>query len=127
MDSQEYVLLYRYLHKNEILEGRDSVQYENYALKFKLENSMILIKDSDRKVVQAYEVEWICSMFHDDPTSAHNDFNTTYGKISQRYFWSTMYRDVKNFVQSCDAYQRQGKPRKQTIVYPITSSTLFDR
>src|SRR5688572_17352780 len=66
-------------------------------------------------------------MFHDDPTSAHNDFNITYGKIFQRYFWSTMYRDVKNFVQSCDACQRQRKLRKQTIVHSIIPSTLFDR
>ena len=38
-----------------------------------------------------------------------------------------MYRDVKSFVSSCDTCQRQGKPRKQTSVHPITPSTLFDR
>ena len=127
MDSLEYALLYSYLHDDELPEGRDPEQYKDYASKFKLENSMILTKDSERKVVQTHEIEWICSMFHDDPTSAHCDFNTTYGKISQRYFWSTMYRDVKNFVQSCDTCQRQGKPRKQTKIHPITPSSLFDR
>jgi len=127
MDSQEYAKLYRYLHEKQIPEDRNQVQYEDYASKFKLENSMIFLKDSEKKVVQSHEVEWICSMFHDDPTSAHADFNTTYGKISQRYFWSTMYKDVKDFVQSCDACQRQGKPRKQTVIHPITPSTLFDR
>lgn len=127
MDSLEYALLYSYLHDDELPEGRDPEQYKDYASKFKLENSMILTNDSERKVVQTHEIEWICSMFHDDPTSAHCDFNTTYGKISQRYFWSTMYRDVKNFVQSCDTCQRQGKPRKQTKIHPITPSSLFDR
>ena len=127
MDSLEYALLYSYLHDDELPEGRDPEQYKDYASKFKLENSMILTNDSERKVVQTHEIEWICSMFHDDPTSAHCDFNTTYGKINQRYFWSTMYRDVKNFVQSCDTCQRQGKPRKQTKIHPITPSSLFDR
>ena len=127
MDAQEYAKLYWYLYEKELLDKVVPEDYKNYASKFILKNSMIFTKDSQRKVVQKHEVEWICSMFHDDPTSAHCDFNTTYGKISQRYFWSTMYRDVKSFVSSCDTCQCQGKPCKQTSIHPITPSTLFDK
>ena len=57
MDSQEYAKLYRYLHEKQFPEDRNQVQYEDYASKFKLENSMIFLKDSEKKVVQSHEVE----------------------------------------------------------------------
>ena len=56
MDSKEYILLYRFLHEKEIPENRNPQQYEDYASKFKLENSMILTEELERKVIQTHEV-----------------------------------------------------------------------
>ena len=59
---------------------------------------MILTKKLEQKVVQAHKIQWIYSMFHNNLTSVHYDFQTTYRKIKSRYFWLTIYKDIKEFV-----------------------------
>src|ERR1044071_2206808 len=116
MDSQDYSDLYRFLHDGDLPEGYDFEDYHQYADQYKLENAMIFTKESNRKLVQRHEIEWICSMFHDDLTAAHMDFQTTYTKIAQHYIWENMRHNIQAYVQSCDSCQRQGKSRKQKII-----------
>ena len=39
--------------------------------------------------------------FHDDVFAGHLGFDKTYAKIQQRFFWPTMYGDVKHYCATC--------------------------
>ncbi len=62
MDNQDYQKLLQYL-KNPIPQGED---YEKWTTQFREYNDHIY--RGDRRVVLAYEIKWIMSMFHDDST-----------------------------------------------------------
>ena len=47
-------------------------------------------------------------------TAAHLGFDKTYAKISERYFWQTMRKDIQNFVRSCPQCQTRKNPVKIT-------------
>ena len=66
-------------------------------------------------------------MYHDDPTGAHFAFQTIYDKIKKRYFWNTLYKDVKEYCQTCDSCQRRGGPKRNNNLSPIQPSDIFAR
>jgi len=79
MDNQDYQKLLQYL-KNLTLQGED---YEKWATQFREYNNYIYREE--RRVVPAYEIKWIMSMFHDDPTQAYQNTDVIYYHISRRY------------------------------------------
>jgi len=51
---------------------------------------------------------------HDQTLAAHLGFTKTYNKVKQRYFWSSMARDIRNYIASCElCTQRKSKRRKE--------------
>ena len=65
--------------------------------------------------------------FHNDLTVGHLDYKKVLQKLSERYYWSGMSKDVDQYIQAY--YQCQMKKLMQRIneLYPILSSRLFDR
>ena len=41
------------------------------------------------------------------------------------YYWPTLFRDTKKYVQSCDSYQRKGKPT-QADEMPLQAQLVVD-
>ncbi len=62
MKNQDYQKLLQYL-KNPTSQGK---AYEKWATQFRKYNDYIYRED--RRVVPAYEMKWIMSIFHDDLT-----------------------------------------------------------
>ena len=48
---------------------------------------------------------------HDFPTVGHFGFNKTLELISRDFWWPQMWKDVKEFVLSCDICARSKTPR----------------
>jgi len=44
--------------------------------------------------------------FHDHHFSGHLGIDKTYKKIMERYFWPTVYKDVRKYVSSCLSCQK---------------------
>ena len=44
--------------------------------------------------------------------ASHRGRDTTYQKISERFFWHNMFDDVSNFVNRCELCHKQGKMEK---------------
>ncbi len=65
MDNQDYQKLLQYL-KDLTPQGGG---YEKWATQFKEHNNHIYWEG--RRVVPAYEIKWIMSIFHDNPTQVH--------------------------------------------------------
>uniref|UniRef100_A0A2S2PXT1 Integrase zinc-binding domain-containing protein n=1 Tax=Sipha flava TaxID=143950 RepID=A0A2S2PXT1_9HEMI len=51
---------------------------------------------------------------HDRSISGHLGVDKTYNKIIERYFWPTIYKDIRKYVTSCISYQKR-KSDKTTM------------
>jgi RNase H-like domain found in reverse transcriptase/Reverse transcriptase (RNA-dependent DNA polymerase)/Integrase zinc binding domain len=61
----------------------------------------------------------VMSEFHDSPLAGHIGINKTYDKLRARYWWPTMFKDISNYINSCDLCQRRKSPLK--VRWPIRS------
>ncbi len=106
MKNQDYQKLLQYL-KNPTPKGED---YEKWATQFRECNDHIY--RGDRRVVPTYETKWIMSMFHDDPTQAHQNADAMYHQISKRYLWQNMRKDIQEYAKTCFQCQQRGSMRQ---------------
>ena len=63
---------------------------------------------------------------HSHPTAEHLETDAMYYKISERYYWDQMYRDVQNYVCSCKVYQKRGKSKRKEPFHPIQVGRAFE-
>ncbi len=68
MDNKQYSDLLEYLLSRQLSKEADET-YEKWASQFREQNNHIYVEE--RWLVPRYELSWILSMFHDNPTSAH--------------------------------------------------------
>jgi hypothetical protein len=48
---------------------------------------------------------------HDEPCGGHfSDKRTTYKILQLGYYWPSIFKDTKQYVRSCDNFQRMGRP-----------------
>ena len=64
-------------------------------------------------------------MMYNLPTAGHFATDIMFDKIRFRYFWPQMYENIWEYVRSCDACQRRGKPHGKTELNPIEVHTPF--
>jgi len=69
--------------------------------------------------------------FHDHPFAGHLGIDKTYKKIMERYFWPTIYKDVRKYVSSCLNCQKRKADKTPTYGHmqtsPKISGRLFER
>jgi hypothetical protein len=46
-------------------------------------------------------------------------------KIRKRYYWPQYYKDIRNYVKSCDACQKRGRTKPNNQLYPIPVHSPF--
>ena len=82
MDNEQYSELLDYLLKGQLSQGADE-PYEKWASQFREQNNHIYVEE--RQLVPRYELSWILSMFHDNPTSAYQGTEAMRQQINKRY------------------------------------------
>lgn len=66
-----------------------------------------------RICVREDEIFDILKACHDGPCGRHFTYRRTGHKVMQiGYYWPTIFKDVKNFVEACDSCQRAKCPRQ---------------
>lgn len=55
------------------------------------------------------------SLNHSEPTSGHLGIFKTYKRLSLKYFWPRMHRDVSNFISNCDVCNSYKYPNHTTL------------
>ena len=45
-------------------------------------------------------------MMHNAPTAGYLGIDAIYYKIADLYYWDQIYKDIKNYVQACEVYQK---------------------
>src|SRR5947209_19225852 len=57
-------------------------------------------KTFPKRVVKTTEIETILFNLHADVTAGHFAFDGTYQRIATRYYWPTMRKDIKDYVNA---------------------------
>ena len=65
--------------------------------------------------------------FHNDPTAGHLGYKKVLQRLSERYDWPGMARDVKQYIAVCYQCQMKKPIQKINELHPISLSRLFDR
>src|SRR5260364_218377 len=134
MNLDRYIQLYNYLESDKILEEFTDYQKKqliNQARYFEIRHNLLYKrnrKDAEHpfRVIKWTEVEPILYMMHKHPTAGHLGTDAMYHKIAERYYWDQMYRDIKEYVKTCEQCQRQGKSRRKEPLHPIKIGQVFE-
>src|SRR5688572_11700248 len=132
MDQKKYEELLNYLEDN-ISDKWDftkldelSKESENFEVKY----GMLYQKKTNEKslrVLKRDEIDSVLFMIHNHPTGGHFGKNATYNKISTRFWWKGMYKDIENYIKTCDACQRRGNKGGKGYLNPIKVGKPFER
>ena len=78
---------------------------------FQLIDGVLYVTQEDDKklVLPAGLKEEALRLNHDIPSSAHQGIDRTKSRVKERFYWHTLSVDVKNFVRSCEACNRNKK------------------
>ena len=106
MNLDQYSQLYYYLETDitpENFTERQRQQLINQARQFETKNNLLYKKNrkdpnKPLRVIKWTEVEPVLYMMHKHPTAGHLGTDAMYHKISKRYYWDQMYRDIKEYV-----------------------------
>lgn len=65
-----------------------------------------------RLVVPAAERAALLQLFHDSPFSGHGGVKRTFARLSTKFYWPSMHRDVTHYVSQCTTCQRLKAERR---------------
>lgn len=134
MDIQQYNKIFQFLSNQQIPSELNSTklvkQFKNLCASFDTKNNYLYKKDRRKegnllRVIRPYEMEPVLYMMHNDPSAGHFSTEIMFDKIRSRYYWPQMYENIRQYVQSCDACQRRGKPKNQQLLHPIPVHSPF--
>src|SRR6266540_1719465 len=115
-----------------MLKDKDSkegqVQWLKTVGKYQLDEGTLVLKDQKyRRIVPRSQYYPLMYTFHNDPTARHLGYKKVLQKLSERYYWPGMAKDVNQYIAAC--YQCQMKKPMQKIneLHPISPSRLFNR
>lgn len=79
--------------------------YCYFLCRFKVEEGKMSYKSRKglwlEVVLSCTQREHILKACHSGPTAGHLGRTKTFYKISERYYWPGLYKDVKEFVSNC--------------------------
>ena len=76
-------------------------------------------------VISTKELEIVLYSTHISSSSGHFTEKKTIQWILERYYWPTIGRDDKSYIQKCNACQRQGTPKVNELLHPIKVGQPF--
>jgi hypothetical protein len=59
--------------------------------------------------------------------SGHKGKESTYHRLSQRYFWNSSYKNVKDYIKSCPECQLRSTQREEEALYPTALNRLIEK
>ncbi len=89
--------------------------------------TLVLKEQPHRCIVPRSQYYPLMYTFYNDPTARYLDYKKVLQKLSERYYWPDMAKDVNQYIAAY--YQCQMKKPMQKIneLHPIPSSRLFNR
>ena len=132
MDIQLYESIKYYLN-NHRLPSNIPNDIQQLTLKkiheFTLKNDRLfwIKNDMEKRVIRRNELEEVLFNLHGSQLSGHFSTEATFNRAQESYYWPRMYREVENYVKSCDTCQRIGKKNKSNELHPIPVGKAFEK
>jgi Integrase zinc binding domain/Integrase core domain len=134
MDINQYNRIYQFLlHQtlpSDLTDNKQTTKFKNFCKPFIVKHNYLYRKDKRKpnnllRVIRTFEMEAVLYMMHNSPTAGHFSTDIMFEKIRSRYYWPQMYENIREYVKSCDACQRRGKPKTQQQLHPIAVHAPF--
>src|SRR6266513_4056181 len=132
MDRIKYNELVNFLIGNIFKDWvkRKIKQLENESKSFKVKYGILYKKGNNEKslrVLKEDEIDTVIFMMHNHPTGGHFGKDATHNKISTRFWWKGMYKDIEDYIKRCDSCQRRGNKGGSGYLNPIKVRRPFER
>ncbi|XP_077563529.1 uncharacterized protein LOC144179163 [Haemaphysalis longicornis] len=92
--------------KNVRFQAREEILYRKYRDRRGVEYDQLVVP-------QVYRQD-LLRLAHGNSWLGHLGIRKTKDRLLQEYYWPGCFRDVENFVRTCDVCQRVGKPGDKT-------------
>ena len=84
------------------------VQWLQIVKKYQLDEGILVLKDQKyRRIVPRSQYYPLMYTFHNDLTAGHLGYKKVLQKLSERYYWLGIAKDVNQYIEAC--YQCQMK------------------
>lgn len=135
MDNKYTEALTKYLQALVIPEDIDEDMKKfltNQAQHFTVVNNVLYRLNQEsyqhRKVLNKEEAISALYTAHQHPFGGHLAYNNTLNKVSSKYYWPNMTKDIMKYVKECPRCQRFVKPSLNERLHPIATKTVpFDQ
>src|SRR6266540_413356 len=132
MDEEVFTSIIKYLDQGIIPKDKDTKESQALWLKtvdkYQLKKGTLVLKEQPyRRIVSRSQYYPLMYTFYNDPTARYLDYKKVLQKLSERYYWPGMTKDVNQYIVAY--YQCQMKKPMQKIneLHLIPLSRLFDR
>src|SRR5260363_390258 len=61
------------------------------------------------KVIQKHKVEAVLYLMHNHPLGANFVTDKMFDKIKSQYYWTQIYKHIRNYVKTCNSCQKKKK------------------
>src|SRR5688572_27123204 len=99
---------------------------KNYEVKYKILYRK-RINEKSLRVLKEDEIDSVIFMMHNHSTGGHFGKDATYNRISTRFYWKGMYKDIEKYIRTCDSCQRRGNKGGVGCLNPIKVGKPFER
>ena len=135
MEFEHYQNIYNYLKTQQYpsnFSQQDRKRLKSQTQHFTISNNQLFKKPRKPnkqliKVINRGELEPLLDIMHSHPTSGHLGTDATFQRLKDKYYWPQMYKDIKEYVATCDNCQRFGRPTRTEPLHPIPVGQPFER
>lgn len=95
-------------------------------LRYLLKNTNIQLTiylNSIMTITNKNDISQLIREYHDSLVGGHTGYKRTIDRLKENYYWPNMKSDIKNYVQTCDACQRNKNTRKTRMPMVITTTS----
>jgi hypothetical protein len=132
MDRRKYENTIKYL------EGRIPEEWDGNILQmlqketkgYEVKHGTLYKRAKDGRIMRVLkedEIDTIIFIMHNHEIGGHFGKDTTYEKIKTRYYWKGMYKDIEEYIKTCDACQRRGQKGGKGYLNSIKVGKPFER
>ena len=103
--------------------GKESENFETkYGILYRKRTN-----EKSLRVLKEDEIDTVIFMTHNHPMGGHFGKDATHNKISTRFWWKGMYKDIEEYIKRCDSCQRRGNKGGTGYLNPIKVGKPFER
>ena len=79
------------------------------------------------RVITQKEKQLILYTMHTNPLSGHFGIKATIQRTLEKYYWPSLGKDIREYIEACDACQRRGRPKATEPMRPLIVGQPFSR